>query len=104
MADDNETGSVPNAGRPKRQPPTLELAATSVTDRLKAGEEPATPGPDAPPADAPQPDTSPSDMPPHVETETAAEEPAASSREKSALLLPIAAGAVAGAVVAGVAW
>lgn len=109
MADDNETGSVPNAGRPKRQPPTLELAATNVTERPKAGEEPAAPAPDAPSADAPKPetsehDTSPSDMPPFA-AEAAAEEPAsASSREKSALLLPIAAGAVAGAVVAGAAW
>lgn len=109
MADENETGSVPNAGRPKRQPPTLELAATNVTERPKAGEEPATPAPDAPSAEAPQPetsdhDTSPSDMPPHVDAETAAEGPASPSREKSALLLPIAAGAVAGAVVAGAAW
>ncbi len=108
MADDNETGSVPNAGRPKRQPPTLELAATHVTERPKAGEEPVAPAPDAPSPEAPQPetsdhDTSPSDMPPFA-AEPAAEEPAVASREKSALLLPIAAGAVAGAVVAGAAW
>ncbi|WP_398469770.1 COG4223 family protein [Tardiphaga sp.] len=110
MADDNETGSVPNAGRPKRQPPTLELAATNVTERPKASEEPAAPAPDAPP-DAVQPDTSdhdtsPSDMPPFAAAEPAVEEPAAASppREKSALVLPIAAGAVAGAVVAGAAW
>lgn len=106
MADDNETGSVPNAGRPKRQPPTLELAATNVTERAKAGED--TPAPDASSPEAPQPDksdhdTSPSDMPPFV-AEPAAEEPAAPLREKSPLLLPIAAGAVAGAVVAGAAW
>lgn len=109
MADENETGSVPNAGRPKRQPPTLELAATNVTDRPKASEESAAPAPDAPSADASPSetsahDTSPSDMPPHVEAETIAEEPAQPSREKSALLLPVAAGAVAGAVVAGIAW
>ncbi len=109
MADDNETGSVPNAGRPKRQPPTLELAATNVTERPKAGEQPAAPAPDAPSPEAPPPemsdhDTSPSDMPPAATEEPAAEEPAAPSREKSALLLPIAAGAVAGAVVAGAAW
>ena len=109
MADDNETGSVPNAGRPKRQPPTLELAATNVTERPKAGEQPAAPAPDAPSPEAPPPemsdqDTSPSDMPPAATEEPAAEEPAAPSREKSALLLPVAAGAVAGAVVAGAAW
>lgn len=112
MADDNETGSVPNAGRPKRQPPTLELAATSVTERPKANEAPAA---DAPPTEASQPDTSqpdashgdtsPSDMPPSA-AEPVAEEPAAAPppREKPALVLPIAAGAVAGAVVAGAAW
>ena len=109
MADDNETGSVPNAGRPKRQPPPLELAATNVTERPKAGEQPAAPAPDAPSPEAPPPemsdqDTSPSDMPPAATEEPAAEEPAAPSREKSALLLPVAAGAVAGAVVAGAAW
>lgn len=114
MADDNETGSVPNAGRPKRPPPTLELAATHVTDRPKAGDDTAAPIPDAPsvepPADeAPQPaaadhDTAPSDMPPHVEAEPHVDDHAAPSREKSVLLLPIAAGAMAGAVVAGAAW
>lgn len=110
MADDNETGSVPNAGRPKRQPPTLELAATNVTERPKASDEPAAPAPDAPSPDASRPDTSdqdtsPSDMPPFAAAEPAAEEPAASPpREESALVLPIAAGAVAGAVVAGAAW
>ncbi|WP_398484560.1 COG4223 family protein [Tardiphaga sp.] len=108
MADDNETGSVPNAGRPKRQPPTLELAATNVTERPKAGEEPAAPAPDVSPTDAVQPeapavDTSPSDMPPFA-AEPAVEEATAPPRDKSALLLPIAAGAVAGAVVAAAAW
>lgn len=111
MADDNETGSVPNAGRPKRQPPTLELAATNVTERPKASDEPAMPAPDAPSPDVSRPDrsdqdTSPSDMPPFAAAEPVAEEPVAASapREKSALVLPIAAGAVAGAVVAGAAW
>ena len=113
MADDNETGSVPSAGRPKRQPPTLELAATNVTERPKAGEEPATPAPDAPSPEAPPPeasqpapsdhDTAPSDMPPFA-AESAAEEPAASSSREKSPLLPVAAGAVAGAVVAGAAW
>ncbi len=108
MADDNETGSVPNAGRPKRQPPTLELAATNVTERPKVGEEPAAPAPDVPPTEAAQPeapaaDTSPSDMPPFA-AEPAAEEATVPPRKTSALLLPIAAGAVAGAIVAGAVW
>lgn len=114
MADDNETGSVPNAGRPKRQPPTLELAATNVTERPKASEdaaaETAAPAAEAPSPEVPQPetahhDTSPSDMPPFA-AESTAEEPAAAlpPRKRSSLALPIAAGAVAGAVVAGAAW
>lgn len=113
MADDNETGSVPNAGRPKRQPPTLELAATNVTERPKANEdsvtETAAPAAETPSPETLQPeashhDTSPSDMPPSA-AEPAAEEPAAAPpRRKSALLLPIAAGALAGAAVAGAAW
>jgi hypothetical protein len=114
MADDNETGSVPNAGRPRRQPPTLELAATNVTERPKANEDAAVetvaPAADAPAPDVSQPDTShhdtsPSDMPPFA-AESAADEPAAAPapRKTSSLALPIAAGAVAGAVVAGAAW
>lgn len=103
MADDNETGSVPNAGRPRRQPPTLELAATNVTERPKASEEPAAPSSDAPRPDASDHDTSPSDMPPFA-AEPAADEAVSPPRKTSTLVLPIAAGAVAGAVVAGAAW
>jgi hypothetical protein len=113
MADDNETGSVPSAGRPKRQPPTLELAATNVTERPKPGQDSAaeTVAP-APEASSPEPskpdasdhDTSPSDMPPFAADPSAEEPAAATPRGKSALVLPVAAGAVAGAVVAGAAW
>ena len=116
MADDNETGSVPNAGRPKRQPPTLELAATNVTERPKAGDdtaaepaEPVAPAPDALAPEAAQPDasdhdTSPSGIPPFAAGPAAEEPGAPPPRKTSALVLPIAAGAVAGAVVAGAAW
>ncbi|QUS37504.1 hypothetical protein RPMA_00425 [Tardiphaga alba] len=118
MADDSETGSVPNAGRPKRQPPTLELAATHVTERTVASEtppseEPASPqdaaqgtAPDETAAQStPHIDTAPSDMPPEpVEPVTEEPAPPPPQRERAAILLPIAAGALAGAVVAGTTW
>jgi hypothetical protein len=140
MADDNAkesaTGSVPGAGRPKRQPPTLELAATHVAERPKAGEQispsvPETSPSDTSPSDAPLPntasadtsssdtvssdtsfpdtsssDTSPSDMPPGDAAEPSAEDPVATptSRDKPSLLPSVAAGAVAGALVAAAAW
>jgi hypothetical protein len=135
MADDNATGSatgsVPGAGRPKRQPPTLELAATHVAERAKAGEPMSPSVPEMSPSDtsssdAPLPntastdtssshtassdtsssDTSPSDMPPGDAAEPSAENPVATpaSRDKPSLLPSVAAGAVAGAVVAAAAW
>lgn len=70
MTDDSPTGSVPQVGRPKRTPPTLELAATTVSER-PAGDGPraaptaAQPGAhDTASPDAAAPDTAPSDMPP----------------------------------------
>jgi hypothetical protein len=99
MADDNETGSSPDAGRPKRPPPTIELTAAGVTERPVATESAA---PETPSESI---DTAPSDMPPFEPAEEAAAEqrkPAAPAR--APLLVPAAVGAVAGALVAGIAW
>jgi len=110
MADDSETGSVPNAGRPKRPPPTLELAATHITERPVTSEDAAAEAAPAQDQDAPSPpdasdrDTSPSDMPPFVATEPAAEDAITPPRERPSLLLPVTAGAVAGAIAAGATW
>lgn len=98
MADDSDTGSSPEAGRPKRPPPTIELKAADVTERAVAGE---TAVQDAPPEPA---DTAPSDMPPFDAAEPAAEQPAPAPRARTPIVLPAAAGAVAGALVAGIAW
>lgn len=98
MADDNETGSSPDAGRPKRPPPTIELTAAEVTERPVAAE-------DAPEAPAESIDTAPSDMPPsEPAAEAAAEKQTAISPARAPVLVPAAVGAVAGALVAGIAW
>lgn len=99
MADDNETGSSPDAGRPKRPPPTIELTAAEVTERPTAA-EPAAPETLSEPID-----TAPSDMPPFEPAEeAAAEKPAPAASARTPVLVPAAVGAVAGALVAGIAW
>jgi hypothetical protein len=103
MADDSDRGSPPDAGRPKRPPPTIELMAADVTDKPAAVEVVGTetPAPDVPPEPV---DTAPSDMPPFEIEEPAVEEPKPSPRARPPILIPAAVGAVAGALVAGVAW
>ncbi|KZD25697.1 COG4223 family protein [Tardiphaga robiniae] len=99
MADDSDTGSSPDAGRPKRPPPTIELTAADVTERPVAAESAA-------PETSPEPiDTAPSDMPPFEPAgEAAAEKSAPASPARTSVLVPAAVGAVAGALVAGIAW
>lgn len=98
MADDSDMKSSADAGRPKRPPPTIDLAAADVTERPVAGDT-------AVPEATPEPiDTSPSDMPPFDEPEPVAVEPKAASRARAPAALPLVAGAVAGALVAGIAW
>jgi hypothetical protein len=99
MADDNETGSSPDAGRPKRPPPTIELTAAEVTERPVAAE------PAAPEAPSEPIDTAASDMPPFESAaEATAEEPKPAAPRRAPILGPAAVGAVAGALVAGIAW
>jgi hypothetical protein len=99
MADDNETGSSPDAGRPKRPPPTIELTAAEVTERPAATESAA------PNTSEESIDTAPSDMPPFEPAEEAATEKSVPvSPTRAPVLVPAAVGAVAGALVAGIAW
>ena len=99
MADDSDTGSSPDAGRPKRPPPTIELTAADVTERPAAAESAA---PETPSESV---DTAPSDMPPFEPAgEVAAEKSASASPARAPVLVPAAVGAVAGALVAGIAW
>src|SRR5947199_17874 len=48
MVDDRpeDTGSLPDSGRPKREPPTIDLKATDVSSETKGSAE-AAPEPDA---------------------------------------------------------
>ena len=49
MVDDRpeDTGSLPNQGRPKREPPTIDLEATEVSSETKsAGEASFEPSPE----------------------------------------------------------
>ncbi len=89
------TGSSPDAGRPKRPPPTIELTAAEVTERPAAAE------PAVPETASESIDTAPSDMPP---SEPAAEAAVGKAGARlacaSPVLVPAAVGAVAGALVA----
>ncbi|SFL41753.1 Uncharacterized conserved protein [Bradyrhizobium sp. NFR13] len=99
MADDSDTGSSPDAGRPKRPPPTIELTAADVTERPAAAESAA---PETPSESV---DTAPSDMPPFEPAgEAAAEKSASASPARAPVLVGAAMGAVAGALAAGIAW
>ena len=99
MADDNETEPSPDAGRPKRPAPTIELTAAEVTERPAANESAAPETPSEPI------DTAPSDMPPFEPAdEAAAEEPKPAAHLRTPVLVPATVGAIVGALVAGIAW
>ena len=94
MVDDRpeDTGSLPESERPKREPPTIDLEATEVSTETKSsGEAPPEPEPEPAPeaASAPQ-----------------AAEPAAppASRPVSLWIVAPVSGAVAAALVIGVGW
>lgn len=100
MADDNETGSSsPDADRPKRPPTTIELTAAEVTERPAATES-TTPETSSEPID-----TAPSDMPPFEPAEQATtKEPRHAAPARAPVVVPATVGAIAGALVAGIAW
>jgi hypothetical protein len=97
MVDDRpgDTGSLPDQGRPKREPPTIELEATEVSSETKsapntsseASPEPVPPKPEPTPA---APPVSPVDEPP--------------SRPVSPWIIAPVSGAAAAALVIGVGW
>src|SRR3954470_10652616 len=98
MVDDRpeETGSLPDSGRPKREPPTIDLEATEVSSETKgaagAASE-ATPEPVAEPT-------------PEAAKASVEEPPVAgtSSRPISPWIVAPVSGAVAAALVIGVGW
>ena len=101
MVDDRpeDTGSLPESSRPKREPPTIELAATEVSSETRRAAESAA---DASTADASAAATSP-------ELSSAPEAPvppidAPASRPVSPWIVAPVAGAAAAALVIGIGW
>src|SRR6478752_4047204 len=85
-----DTGSLPDSDRPKREPPTIDLKATEVTSETAPASDAATPEAAAEVAS---------------EAETASEAPvAAPSTPVSPWIVAPVSGAVAAALVIGVGW
>jgi len=100
MVDDRpeDTGSRPGEGRPKREPPTIDLAATDVSSETKRADGASSEAPSEP---SPEPTS---------ETFAAPEAPSASpvdtppSRPVSPWIVAPVSGAAAAALVIGVGW
>jgi hypothetical protein len=94
MVDDRpeDTESLPGEGRPKREPPTIDLEATEVSSETKSSGE-------APPEPAAEPT-------PEVAAASTAEPPVAElpSRPVSPWIVAPVSGAAAAALVIGVGW
>jgi hypothetical protein len=92
MVDDRpeDTGSPPDSGRPRREPPTIDLKATEVSSETQpaAAEAPAEPAPEAASAPPDSPPVSP---------------PVPPARISPWIVAPVS-GAVAAALVIGVGW
>ena len=101
MVDDRpeDTGSLPDSGRPKREPPTIDLEATEVSSETKSAAE-------ASPAEASS--EAPSEPPPEPPHEPRPEAPSVSpvdappSQPVSPWIIAPVSGAVAAALVIGV--
>src|SRR3954466_4400973 len=98
MVDDRpeETGSLPDSGRPKREPPTIDLEATEVSSETKS----AAGAPSEAPAE-PVAEPTPEAAKASVEESPAAVPP---SRPVSPWIVAPVSGAVAAALVIGVGW
>jgi hypothetical protein len=97
MVDDRpeDTGSLPDSGRPKREPPTIDLEATEVSSETKSAAEasPAEASSEAPSEPSPEPTP---------ETPSVSPVDAPSSRPVSPWIIAPVSGAVAAALVIGV--
>ena len=93
-----DTGSLPDSGRPKREPPTIDLeAVSSETKRVvEASSDPAAePAPEITAEPTPEVAGAPADAPPAAEP---------TSRPVSPWIVAPVSGAVAAALVIGVGW
>jgi len=97
MVDDRpeDTGSLPDSGRPKREPPTIDLEATEVSSETKSPAEvsPAEASSEAPSEPSPEP-------PPEAPSVSPVDAPA--PRPVSPWIIAPVSGAVAAALVIGV--
>jgi hypothetical protein len=97
MVDDRpeDTGSLPDQGRPKREPPTIDLEATEVSSETKSAAEasPAEASSEAPSEPSPEP-------PPEASSVSPVDAPA--PRPVSPWIIAPVSGAVAAALVIGV--
>jgi hypothetical protein len=97
MVDDRpeDTGSLPDSGRPKREPPTIDLEATEVSSETKGPAEvsPAEASSEAPSEPSPEP-------PPEAPSVSPVDAPA--PRPVSPWIIAPVSGAVAAALVIGV--
>ena len=98
MVDDRpeDTGSLPDSGRPKREPPTIELEATEVSSETKSA---AGASSEAPAEPSPEPTSEPTSAAPPVSPVDA---PA--PRPVSPWIIAPVSGAAAAALVIGVGW
>src|SRR5690242_8137427 len=99
-----DTGSLPDSGRPKREPPTIDLEATEVSSAKRAGE--ASPEPAAEPTPEPAAEPTPGIAQSSMAESPTAEPPVAEppSRPVSPWIVAPVSGAVAAALVIGVGW
>ena len=101
MVDDRpeDTGSLPDQGRPKREPPTIDLEATEVSSETKSAAEasPAEASSETPSEPLPEPP-----LEPRPETPSVSPADAPAPRPVSPWIIAPVSGAVAAALVIGV--
>jgi hypothetical protein len=96
-----DTGSLPDSGRPKREPPTIDLEATEVSSETKNAAGAASEAP-ADPVAEPTPEVAKASVEaPSAENPAVAASP---SRPVSPWIVAPVSGAVAAALVIGVGW
>ena len=99
MVDDRpqDNGSLPDSGRPKREPPTIDLEATEVSSEARAAADAGNADTSAVEASAPSPEPAP-------ESPTISPVEAPAARPVSPWIVAPVSGAAAAALVIGVGW
>jgi hypothetical protein len=102
MVDDRpeDTGSLPDQGRPKREPPTIDLEATEVSSETKSAAEASAPQPSPAEASSEAPSEPSPELTPEAPSASPVDAPA--PRPVSPWIIAPVSGAVAAALVIGV--